>query len=135
MLPRLFVIPWWLVFLGLGVTAVLSVPPTEGEEPYQEHQISQDNQELGNFKTEETVGQETTLIQQLQARLSEVEEREQRLQKKQERLEGLQRDLEQLASSSNLRSPALIGEGSCLRGRTTSVSGGRSFTDAFDQSV
>ena len=72
MLPRLFVIPWWLVFLGLGVTALLSVPPTDGEEPKQGRQISQDNQALGEINTEETMGQEAELIQQLKSRLAAV---------------------------------------------------------------
>ena len=107
MLPRLFVIPWWLVFLGLGVTALLSVPPTDGEEPNQGRQISQDNQALGGVNTEETMGEEAALIQQLKSRLAGVEERERRLQKKEERVEGLQRDLEQLAARQTLEAQRL----------------------------
>ena len=98
MLPRFFIVPWWLVFLILSATAVLSVPNTEGEEPSQPLESFQENQEVGDTQVEETVSQESALVQKLKARLSALGEREQRLQKKQERLEGLQRDLEKLAA-------------------------------------
>ena len=98
MLPRFFIVPWWLVFLILSATAVLSVPNTEGEEPSQVLESHQENQEVGDSPTDEAVSQESALVQKLKARLAALGEREQRLQKKQERLEGLQRDLEKLAA-------------------------------------
>ena len=98
MLPRFFILPWWLVVLTLSATAVVSVPNTEGEEPSQPLESFQENQEVGDAQAEEAVSQESALVQKLKARLAALGEREQRLQKKQERLQGLQRDLEKLAA-------------------------------------
>ena len=98
MLPRLFIVPWWVVALTLSVTAILSVSNTGGEEPSPPLETVEENQEVGDPITEEAVSQESALVQKLKARLAAVGEREQRLQKKQERLQGLQRDLEKLAA-------------------------------------
>ena len=107
MLPRFFIVPWWLVVLTLSATAVLSVSRTEGEEPSPPLESLQENQEVGEVLPEETVSQESALVQKLKARLAAVGEREQRLQKKQERLQGLQRDLEKLAARHTQESKRL----------------------------
>ena len=98
MLPHFLVVPWWIVFVVLGATAVVSVSYSEGEEHQVTEEISQGNQGIATHEMEEEVTEEGALIQQLQNRLKELNEREQRLQQKQERIEGLQRDVEALAA-------------------------------------
>ena len=97
-LPRFLILPWWIVMVVLGVTAIISVSYSGGEEHEVAEETSQENQDVeGNLSDEET-SEEATLITQLQNRLKELEEREQRLHQKQSRLEGLQRDVEALAA-------------------------------------
>ena len=98
MLPHFLVVPWWIVFVVLGATAVVSVSYSEGEEHQVTEQTSQENQDVVSDEMDEEPTEEGTLIQQLQNRLKELQEREQRLQQKQERVEGLQRDVEALAA-------------------------------------
>ncbi len=97
MLPHFLILPWWMVFIVLGGTAVVSVSYSEGEE----HQVTEENAlenqgvEVENFN--ENLSEEASLVKQLQDRLKELEEREQRLQQKEARIDGLQRDVEALA--------------------------------------
>ncbi len=97
-LPRLIVLPWWMVILVLGVTAIMSVSYSVGEEHQVTEETSQENQDVADMDHPEEMSEEATLIQQLQTRLKEIQEREQRLQQKQARVEGLQRDVEALAA-------------------------------------
>ena len=97
-LPRFIVLPWWMVILFLGATAIMSVSYSVGEEHQVTEETSHENQEVADMDMHDEMSEEATLIQQLQARLKEIQEREQRLQQKQARVEGLQRDVEALAA-------------------------------------
>ena len=97
-LPRLLILPWWIVMVVLGVTAIISVSYSGGEEHDIPQETSQENQDDESNPSDEDISEEATLITQLQNRLKELKEREQRLQQKQARLEGLQRDVEALAA-------------------------------------
>ncbi|MDR4502277.1 MAG: hypothetical protein MRJ96_12570 [Nitrospirales bacterium] len=98
MLPRFLIVPWWMVFVVLGATAVVSVSYSEGEEPQIAEKTSQEKQDVEVHEPDTAMTEEGSLIQQLQHRLKELDEREQRLQQKQQRIEGLQRDVEDLAA-------------------------------------
>ncbi len=97
-LPRLILLPWWVVVLILGLTAIMSVSYSGGEEHEVTEETSHENQDVVDPDDMEDTSEEATLIQQLQSRLKEIEAREQRLQQKQARIEGLQRDVEALAA-------------------------------------
>ncbi|MGB0909402.1 MAG: MotE family protein [Nitrospirales bacterium] len=97
-LPRFLVLPWWVVFVVLGATAIMSVSYSVGEEHEVTKETSHENQDVADHDEREDISEEATLIQQLQKRLEDIEEREQRLQQKQARVEGLQRDVEALAA-------------------------------------
>ena len=97
-LPRVLVMPWWVVFVVLGGTAVVSVSYSVGEEHPVEEESSHENQDVTEIDSDEEPSEEASLIQQLEARLQALEEREQRLQQKEERILGLQRDVEALAA-------------------------------------
>ena len=97
-LPRLIILPWWMVLVMLGVTALISVSYSGGEEHEVSEATSLENQDVELNESDENMSEEATLITQLQERLKELQEREQRLHQKQTRLEGLQQDLEALAA-------------------------------------
>ena len=104
MLLRHFIISWWLVVGVLGVTAVLSVSYSEGEEAASQEEIPEEWQEDA---FEEGTSEEESLIQQLQSRLRELEEWERRLQKREEQLNGIKRELESLADRQAQKSERL----------------------------
>ena len=97
-LPRLFVLPWWIVILILGVTAIMSVSYSVGEEHQVTEETSHENQDVAEMDIQEDMSEEASLVQQLKDRLKELQEREQRLQQKEALVEGLQRDVEALAA-------------------------------------
>ena len=94
MLPSRRMIPWWLVLVLLWATAVWSVQATT-EQPAPD---SQENQHVEEDFPEESRSEEATLLEDLQVRLKEVEERERGLQLREEHVLSLQRDLEALAA-------------------------------------
>lgn len=73
-----------------------------------------ENQSVDAGLDENEVSAETTLLEQLKARLKEVEERERALQQREERLTALQQDLEALAARQAKESKRLVGEASLL---------------------
>ncbi len=94
MLPSRRMIPWWLVILLLWATAVWSVQATT-EQPATD---SEENQHVEEDYPYEPRIEEATLLEDLQVRLKEVEERERGLQLREEHVLSLQRDLEALAA-------------------------------------
>ena len=94
MLPSRRMIPWWFVVVVLWATVVWSVQATT-EQPAID---SQENQHVDEVYPDEPRSEEATLLEDLQARLKEVEERERGLQLREEQVLSLQRDLEALAA-------------------------------------
>jgi flagellar motility protein MotE (MotC chaperone) len=110
MLPSRRLILWWLVGMVLWATAVWSVQETPEMKPTD----SYENQHVEDGLTEEPPSEEATLLEQLQARLKELEERERGLQQREERVAALQRDLEALAARQAKESKRLEGQASSL---------------------
>jgi len=94
MLPSRRMIPWWLVLVLLWATAVWSVQATTK----QPATGFQENQHVEEDYPYESRSEEATLLEDLQVRLKEVEERERGLQLREEHVLSLQRDLEALAA-------------------------------------
>ena len=94
MLPSRRMVPWWFVVVVLSITAVWSVQATT-EQPATD---SQENQHVEEDYPDESRSEEATLLEDLQVRLKEVEERERGLQLREEHVLSLQRDLEALAA-------------------------------------
>ena len=94
MLPSGRKILWWMVAMVLWATVVWSVQETPDQKPTDSHEIQQVEEDLYG----EPPSEETTLIEQLQARLKEIEERERALQLREEQVASLQRDMEALAA-------------------------------------
>ena len=94
MLPSRRMIPWWFVVVVLSATAVWSVQATT----QQPATNSQENQYVEEDYPDESRSEEATLLEDLQVRLKEVEERERGLQLREEHVRSLQQDLEALAA-------------------------------------
>src|SRR5690606_24418238 len=94
MLPRRRLILWWLAAMVLWSTVVWSVQ----ELPNDQMMLSPEKQRLEPGFDEDPSGEETRLLEKLQARFKELEEREHTLQQREERVAALQRDLEALAA-------------------------------------
>jgi flagellar motility protein MotE (MotC chaperone) len=110
MLPSRSLIVWWVLAMIMWATTVGSVQET----PEVGTTDSFENQAVENGLNEEAPSAETTLLEQLQARLKEVEERERGLQLREERLTALQQDLEALAARQTKEGKRLVGEASSL---------------------
>ena len=110
MLPSRTLIVWWVLAMILWATTVGSVQET----PEVGTTDSFENQAVENGLNEEAPSSEITLLEQLQARLKEVEERERGLQLREERLMALQQDLEALAARQTKEGKRLEGEASSL---------------------
>lgn len=110
MLPSRRLILWWLVGMVLWATVVWSVQET----PEMKTTDSYENQGVGEGLVEELPSQEGTLLDQLQGRLKELEERERGLQQREERVSALQRDLEALAARQAKERKRLDGQESSL---------------------
>ncbi|GJL51433.1 MAG: hypothetical protein NPIRA01_26600 [Nitrospirales bacterium] len=116
-MPRSLILPWWVVVMVLGGTAVVSVSYSVGEEHQVTEETSQENQSVESIEPNEEVSEETSLVQQLQNRIQDLEEREQRLQQKEARLEGLQRDVEALAERQAKEAERLKNKAATLDGK------------------
>lgn len=110
MLPSRPLIVWWVLALILWATTVGSVQ----EIPVGETTDSYENQPVEDDPAAAASREETTLLEQLQARLKEVEARERGLQQREERLTALQQDLEALAARQTKEGKRLVGEASSL---------------------
>ncbi len=110
MLPSRPLIGWWVLAMILWATTAGSVQET----PEVGTTDSFENQAVEIGLNEEAPSAETTLLEQLQARLKEVEERERGLQQREERLRALQQDLEALAARQTKEGQRLEGEASSL---------------------
>ncbi|GJL63628.1 MAG: hypothetical protein NPIRA04_22820 [Nitrospirales bacterium] len=116
-MPRSLILPWWVVVMVLGGTAVVSVSYSVGEEHQVTEETSQENQSVESIEPNEEVSEEASLVQQLQNRIKDLEEREQRLQQKEARLEGLQRDVEALAERQAKEAERLKSKAATLDGK------------------
>ena len=94
MLPSGRKIFWWLVAMVLWATVVWSVQETPDRKTTDLHEIQQVEDDLYGDPPSE----ETRLLEQLQARLEQIEERERALQLREEQVAALQRDVEALAA-------------------------------------
>ena len=110
MLPSRPPIMWWVLAMILWSATVGSVQET----PEVGTPDSFENQAVEDGLDEEAPSAETTLLEQLQARLKEVEERERALQQREERLNALQQDLEALAARQTQEGKRLLGEATSL---------------------
>jgi len=110
MLPSRPLIVWWVLALILWATTVGSVQET----PEVGKTDSYENQPVEDDLAAAVPSEETTLLEQLQARLKEVEARERGLQQREERLTALQQDLEALAARQTKEGKRLVGEASSL---------------------
>ena len=109
-LPSRRRIPWWPVVLLVWASAVWSVQATT-EQPSSE---SPGKQHVEADFLDEPRSAETTLLEDLQARLKEVEERERGLQLREEHVLSLQQDLEALAARQAKEARRLEKEASAL---------------------
>ena len=95
---------------ALWASAVWSVQATTEQTPSD----SQEKQHVEDDFEETPRSAETTLLEDLQARLKEVEERERGLQLREEQIVGLQQDLEALAARQAKEAKRLEQEASAL---------------------
>ncbi len=101
---------WWLCVAMLWATAVWSVQATT-EQPSDD---SHENQQVEEDYSDEPRSEEATLLEELQVRLKEVEEREHALQLREEQVLSLQRDVEALAARQAKEAKRLEQEASAL---------------------
>jgi|GEM_PF-1708068 len=94
MLPSRRRIIWWPVVVLVWATAVWSVQAMTEETVNDSHENQQVNEDFSS----EPPSEEATLIEDLQARLKEIEQRERGLQLREEQVLALQRDVEALAA-------------------------------------
>ena len=120
-LPRFIILPWWIVLVILGVTAIISVSYSGGDEHEVPEKISLENQDVKHMEPEKSMSEEAALITQLQERLKKIQEREQRLHQRQSRLEGLQRDVEALAARQVKEAERLKKKAKELEGKENQV--------------
>ncbi|GJL53262.1 MAG: hypothetical protein NPIRA02_03940 [Nitrospirales bacterium] len=116
-LPCFGILPWWMVLIVLGGTAVVSVSYSVGEEHQVSEEIIKESQSVESIESSEEISEEASLVQQLQRRLKDLEEREQRLQQKEARIEGLQRDVEALAERQAKEAERLQNQAAALNGK------------------
>ena len=110
MLPSRRMIPWWFVVVVLSATVVWSVQATT-EQPATN---SLENQYVEEDYPSESRSEEATLLEDLQVRLKEVEERERGLQLREEHVQSLQQDLEALAARQAKEAKRLKKESAAL---------------------
>jgi len=110
MLPSRRMIPWWFVVVVLSATVVWSVQATT-EQPATN---SLENQYVEEDYPSESRSEEATLLEDLQVRLKEVEERERGLQLREEHVRSLQQDLEALAARQAKEAKRLEKEAAAL---------------------
>ena len=110
MLPSRRMIPWWFVVVVLSATVVWSVQATT-EQPATN---SLENQYVEEDYPSESRSEEATLLEDLQVRLKEVEERERGLQLREEHVRSLQQDLEALAARQAKEAKRLKKESAAL---------------------
>ena len=101
---------WWPVVFILWASAVWSVQATTEDSSSD----SQENQHVEDEYDDKPRSAEATLLEDLQARLKEVEERERGLQLREEQIVGLQQDLEALAARQAKEAKRLEKEASAL---------------------
>lgn len=94
MLPSRRRIIWWPVVVLVWTTAVWSVQAMTEETVNESHE----NQQVDEDFSSEPPSEEATLLEDLQARLKEIEQRERGLQLREEQVLALQRDVEALAA-------------------------------------
>ena len=95
----------------LWATVVWSVQETPDRKTTDLHEIQQVEDDLYG----EPPSEETTLLEQLQARLEEIEERERALQLREEQVAALQRDVEALAARQAKEAKRLEKSASALK--------------------
>ncbi len=110
MLPTRRRILWWLIVVVLWITVVWTVQATSDDTAT----IPHENQQVEPDPYGEPPSEEATLLEQLQARLKEIEERERGLQLREEQIAALQRDLEALAARQAKEAKRLEGRASAL---------------------
>ena len=110
MLPSRRMIPWWFVVVVLSATAVWSVQATTEQPATNSHE----NQYVEEDYPSESRSEEATLLEDLQVRLKEVEERERGLQLREEHVQSLQQDLEALAARQAKEAKRLEKEAAAL---------------------
>ena len=110
MLPSRRMIPWWLLVVVVWATVVWSVQATTKEPSMDSHE----NQQVGQGDPDEPRSKEATLIEDLQARLKEIEKRERGLQLREEQVQALQGDLEALATRQAKEAKRLEKEAAAL---------------------
>jgi len=110
MLPSRRMIPWWFVVVVLSATAVWSVQATTEQPATNSHE----NQYVEEDYPSESRSEEATLLEDLQVRLKEVEERERGLQLREEHVRSLQQDLEALAARQAKEAKRLKKESAAL---------------------
>ena len=110
MLPSRRMIPWWLLMVLLWATAVWSVQATTEKSSIDSHE----NQQVEQNDFDEPRSEETTLVEDLQARLKAIEERERGLQLREEQVLSLQRDVEALAARQAKEAKRLEKESAAL---------------------
>jgi flagellar motility protein MotE (MotC chaperone) len=103
-------IPWWFVMVVLSATAVWSVQATTE----QSSDESQEKQQLEADFSDDPPSEEATLLEELQARLKQVEERERGLQLREEKIVSLQQDIEALAARQAKEAKRLAKEAGAL---------------------
>lgn len=94
MLPSRRKIFWWcgvVVLWAMAAWSVQAMTEHDPSEPLENQQVEEDY-------SDEPQNEETTLLEDLQARLKQIEERERGLQLREEHIVSLQRDLEALAA-------------------------------------
>lgn len=110
MLPTKRILLWWVVAMLFWTTVVWPVQ----DAPDRDSKVSQENQAVIEGDLEEVPSAEQTLLEQLQARLAEVEERERSLQIREEQVAALQRDLEALVARQTKEAKRLEHRASAL---------------------
>jgi flagellar motility protein MotE (MotC chaperone) len=99
-------ISWWVVVVVLWFTVAWSVQATTEPTTPDSHE----NQQVEEHFTNESRSEEATLLEDLQARLKQIEERERGLQLREEQVESLQRDVEALAARQAKEAKRLAAE-------------------------
>ncbi len=109
-MPSRRMIRWWMLMGLIWVTAVWSVQATTDQANTDSHEKQTVDEEFSNVPQSE----EATLVEDLQARLKEIDERERALQIREERVLALQRDLEALAARQAKEAKRLENETAAL---------------------
>lgn len=110
MLPSRRKIFWWCGVVVVWATAAWSVQATTEHPPSE----TLENQQVEEDLSVEPRSEETTLVEDLQARLKEIEDRERGLQLREEQIVSLQRDVEALAARQAKEAKRLEKEAAAL---------------------